>query len=58
MGIAHIQEVLADKQTFKELNQRMDESMSVVQDGWKEVLEDETMARDLYQNVKIPVGTK
>lgn len=58
MGIDHIKEVLADEQTFKALNQRMDENMSVVQDGWKEVLEDETMARDLYENVKIPVGTK
>lgn len=58
MGIDHIKEVLADKKTFRELNQRMDETMSVVQDGWKEVLEDKEMARDLFENVKVPMTIK
>lgn len=57
MGLEHIQSVLADQKTFMELNQRMDESLSVVQDGWKEVLEDKTMLRDLYQNLKVASGS-
>lgn len=57
LGIEHIQTYLSDEKTFKELNQRMDESLSIVQDGWKEVLESETMVRDLYQNVNIPAGS-
>ena len=57
LGIEHIQTYLSDEKTFKELNQRMDESLSIVQDGWKEVLENETMVRDLYQNVNIPAGS-
>ena len=57
LGIEHIQTYLSDDKTFKELNQRMDESLSIVQDGWKEVLESKTMVRDLYQNVNIPAGS-
>ncbi|PZX02425.1 assimilatory nitrite reductase (NAD(P)H) large subunit precursor [Psychrobacillus insolitus] len=57
LGIEHIQTYLSDEKMFKELNQRMDESLSIVQDGWKEVLESETMVRDLYQNVNIPAGS-
>lgn len=57
MGLDHIKSVLANKKTFIELNQRMDESLSVVQDGWKQALEDKTLLRDLYQNLKVPVGS-
>ncbi|PPA70999.1 nitrite reductase large subunit NirB [Jeotgalibacillus proteolyticus] len=57
MGLDHIKSVLANKKTFIELNHRMDEALSVVQDGWKQALEDKTLLRDLYQNLKVPAGS-
>ncbi|UOQ93902.1 nitrite reductase large subunit NirB [Halobacillus shinanisalinarum] len=56
VGIEHIQTVLSDKKVLIDLNQRMDEALSVVQDPWSETLEDETLLRDLYENVKVPAG--
>lgn len=58
VGLDHVKTVLADKKTFIDLNQRMDEALSVVQDPWKEALEDNRLLRDLYQNVKVPTGSK
>ncbi|MFC7062554.1 nitrite reductase large subunit NirB [Halobacillus seohaensis] len=59
VGIEHVQSVLSNKKTFIELNQRMDEALAVVQgqDPWKEAIEDETLLRDLYKNVKVPAGS-
>ncbi|GGF26117.1 nitrite reductase [NAD(P)H] [Halobacillus andaensis] len=59
VGLAHVQEVLSNKKTFIELNQRMNEALSVVQaqDPWKEAIEDETLLRDLYKNVKVAAGS-
>ncbi|WP_163528544.1 nitrite reductase large subunit NirB [Halobacillus ihumii] len=57
VGIDHIRNMLSDKKKFLDLNQRMDEALTVVQDPWKKALEDETLLRDLYQNVKVPAGS-
>ncbi|WP_085505992.1 nitrite reductase large subunit NirB [Thalassobacillus devorans] len=57
VGLDHIRSVLDEKQTFMELNHRMDEALSVVQDPWKEAIEDNRLLRELYQNVKIPAGS-
>ncbi|UOR12135.1 nitrite reductase large subunit NirB [Halobacillus amylolyticus] len=57
VGIEHIQNVLSNKKTFIDLNQRMDEALSVVQDPWKEAIKSETLLRDLYENVKVPAGS-
>jgi nitrite reductase (NADH) large subunit len=42
----------------KEYNNRINEALSVVQDPWKEAINNKNLLRDLYQNVKIPVETK
>ncbi|GGC83227.1 nitrite reductase [NAD(P)H] [Thalassobacillus devorans] len=57
VGLDQIRSVLDEKQTFLELNARMDEALSVVQDPWKEAIEDNRLLRELYQNVKVPAGT-
>ncbi|WP_431800851.1 nitrite reductase large subunit NirB [Halobacillus andaensis] len=59
VGLDHIQSVLSNKKTFIELNQRMDEALAAVQqqDPWKEAIEDETLLRDLYKNVKVAAGS-
>jgi nitrite reductase (NADH) large subunit len=58
IGIDHIREVLSDELMVKEYNNRIDEALSVVQDPWKEAINNKNLLRDLYQNVKIPVETK
>ncbi|MBM7553366.1 nitrite reductase large subunit NirB [Thalassobacillus pellis] len=58
VGIEHVKEVLSDKNTFINLVQRMDEALSIVQEPWKEALEDGRLLRDLYQNVKVPTKSK
>lgn len=58
LGIDHIREVLSDELMVKEYNNRIDEALSVVQDPWKEAINNKNLLRDLYQNVKIPVETK
>ncbi|WP_173917407.1 nitrite reductase large subunit NirB [Halobacillus sp. Marseille-Q1614] len=57
VGIEHVQKVLSDKKVFIDLIQRMDEALSVVQEPWEQALGDETLLRDLYQNVKVPAGS-
>jgi nitrite reductase (NADH) large subunit len=58
LGIDHIREVLSDELMVKEYNNRIDEALSVVQDPWKEAINNKNLLKDLYQNVKIPVETK
>ncbi len=58
LGIDHIREVLSDELMVKEYNNRINEALSVVQDPWKEAINNKNLLRDLYQNVKIPVETK
>lgn len=58
IGIDHVKEVLSNKKTFLDLIHRMDEALSVVKDPWEKAIGDETILRDLYQNVKVPSGAK
>jgi nitrite reductase (NADH) large subunit len=58
LGIDHIREVLSDELMVKEYNNRINEALSVVQDPWKEAINNKNLLRDLYQNVKVPVETK
>ncbi|MBT2655788.1 NAD(P)/FAD-dependent oxidoreductase [Bacillus sp. ISL-18] len=58
LGLDHIREVLSDAETVKMLNFRIDEALSIVQDPWKEAIENKTLLRDLYETVKIPTGVK
>nr|WP_263327445.1 nitrite reductase large subunit NirB [Neobacillus sp. Marseille-Q6967] len=58
LGLAKIKEVLSDKKTVEELNFRINEALSVVQDPWKEAINNKRLLRDLYETVKIPVETK
>ena len=58
LGLDHIREVLSDAETVKMLNFRIEEALSIVQDPWKEAIENKTLLRDLYETVKIPTGVK
>ncbi|MDR4947373.1 nitrite reductase large subunit NirB [Neobacillus cucumis] len=58
LGLDHIKEVLSDAETVKMLNFRIEEALSIVQDPWKEAIENKTLLRDLYETVKIPTGVK
>jgi nitrite reductase (NADH) large subunit len=53
LGIDHIREVLSDELMVKEYNRRIHEALSVVQDPWKEAINNKNLLRDLYQTVKI-----
>lgn len=58
LGINHIRDVLSNELMVKELNKRIDEALSIVQDPWKEAINNNNLLKDLYQTVKIPVETK
>ncbi|MEH7012494.1 nitrite reductase large subunit NirB [Neobacillus niacini] len=58
LGIDHIRDVLSNELMVKELNKRSDEALSIVQDPWKEAINNNNLLKDLYQTVKIPVETK
>ncbi|MGG1674875.1 nitrite reductase large subunit NirB [Neobacillus sp. NRS-1170] len=58
VGLDHIREVLSDSNTVKELMIRMDEALSVVQEPWKNAIQDKTLLKDLYESLKLPVETK
>ncbi|MFB5284228.1 nitrite reductase large subunit NirB [Peribacillus sp. Hz7] len=58
MGLDSIRAVIEDKQNRIELNQRLNEALSVLQDPWKEALNSDRILKDLYQSVKVPAGVK
>jgi nitrite reductase (NADH) large subunit len=58
MGLEHIREVLSDKSTIRELNARIEEALSIVQDPWKAAIENPNLLKDLYENVKVPAEIK
>lgn len=58
LGIDHIREVLSEAGKVQELNQRLDEALSIIQDPWKEVIQNKTLVRDLYESVKVPAIIK
>jgi len=54
LGLDHIKEVLSVESMVKSLNARMEEALSIVQDPWKEAINNKTLLKDLYQTVKVP----
>ncbi|NPC91538.1 NAD(P)/FAD-dependent oxidoreductase [Bacillus sp. WMMC1349] len=51
VGLSHVQSVLSDETNRKELNDRMNEALSVYQDPWKNFLEDKKTAKQLFHHV-------
>lgn len=51
VGLAHVQSILDDKEKRKELNARMEETLSVYKDPWKEIIKDDKKKKDLFENV-------
>lgn len=49
VGLEHVKEVLSDKATRDALNARIDEALSVAQEPWKEVIENEKTRKELYE---------
>ncbi|MGW6300340.1 nitrite reductase large subunit NirB [Peribacillus butanolivorans] len=58
VGFDAIKAVIDDKQKRVELNQRLNEALSVLQEPWKEIIESNTIQTGLFQKVKIPVISK
>ncbi|MCK2005431.1 nitrite reductase large subunit NirB [[Brevibacterium] frigoritolerans] len=54
VGFDTIKEIIGDKQKRIELNQRLDEALSVLQEPWKEIIESNAIQTGLFQKVKIP----
>ncbi|WP_273796401.1 NADPH-nitrite reductase [Bacillus sp. AGSP2] len=50
VGLSHVQSVLNDPEKRQELNGRMNETLSVHKDPWKDFLEDKT-SKELFENV-------
>jgi nitrite reductase (NADH) large subunit len=53
VGLAHVQSVLDDKEKRKELNERMDQTLSTYKDPWKEVVNDKKVQKELFENLVI-----
>ncbi|TXC89483.1 NAD(P)/FAD-dependent oxidoreductase [Metabacillus litoralis] len=51
IGLAHVQSVLDDAAKCKELNARMDETLSVYKDPWKEIVESKKTTKELFETV-------
>ncbi|MFE4812730.1 nitrite reductase large subunit NirB [Peribacillus simplex] len=54
VGSDTIKTIIGDKQKRIELNQRLDEAISVLQEPWKEIIESNAIQTGLFQKVKIP----
>ena len=57
MGLEAIKSVLNDQQQVMQLNHRLDEALALLSDPWKEVINDESIQKEYYEKVKIPVTT-
>lgn len=57
LGLDHIKRVLEDKGNVMNLNRRMNEALSVVQEPWQETIHNKNLVKDLYETVKIPIET-
>ncbi|QCU13684.1 nitrite reductase large subunit [Bacillus subtilis] len=51
VGLSHVQSVLNDPKKRQELNDRMNETLSVHKDPWKDFLEDKQTSKELFENV-------
>ncbi|MGM0924335.1 MAG: nitrite reductase large subunit NirB [Bacillota bacterium] len=51
VGLTHVQSVLEDKEKCKQLNDRMNEALSVYKDPWKEIVNNNKTKKELFENV-------
>ncbi|MEG7357717.1 NADPH-nitrite reductase [Bacillus inaquosorum] len=51
VGLSHVQSVLNDPEKRQELNDRMNETLSVHKDPWKGFLENKQTSKELFENV-------
>jgi nitrite reductase (NADH) large subunit len=51
VGLSHVQSVLNDPEKRQELNDRMNETLSVHKDPWQYFLNDKKASKDLFENV-------
>ncbi|WP_415749994.1 NADPH-nitrite reductase [Bacillus velezensis] len=51
VGLSHVQSVLNDPEKRQELNDRMNETLSVHKDPWQYFLKDKKASKDLFENV-------
>jgi nitrite reductase (NADH) large subunit len=51
VGMVNIQSVLEDRENRKELNRRLDEALSVVEDPWKKIISDEKTKKELFETI-------
>ncbi|MCK1993479.1 NAD(P)/FAD-dependent oxidoreductase [Peribacillus muralis] len=54
VGFDVIKNVMGDKQKRMELNQRLNEALSVLQEPWKEIIDSKVIQTGFFQKVKIP----
>ena len=52
VGLDHVKSVLDDKGKRKELNARMDETLSVYRDPWKEIVESKKTKQELFELIR------
>ncbi|WP_078547799.1 nitrite reductase large subunit NirB [Litchfieldia alkalitelluris] len=52
VGLEHVKSVLDDKSQRDELNARMDATLSVYKDPWKEIIENKKTKKELFELVK------
>ena len=57
VGLEHVKQVLADEQTRKELNERMDKTLRKYSEPWKEAIESEEILSKYYEKHDILVGS-
>ncbi len=55
LGLDHIKEVLANEETRKELNERMDRTLSKYIEPWKEAIDNKDIREKYYQTTQVPV---
>ncbi|KAA6448982.1 NADPH-nitrite reductase [Bacillus atrophaeus] len=51
VSLSHVQSVLNDPEKRQELSDRMNETLSVHKDPWKDFLEDKQTSKELFENV-------
>ncbi|ASF53905.1 nitrite reductase (NAD(P)H) large subunit [Bacillus velezensis M27] len=51
VGLSHVQSVLNDPEKRQELNDKMNETLSVHKDPWQYFLKDKKASKDLFENV-------
>ncbi|PGV55884.1 nitrite reductase large subunit NirB [Bacillus sp. AFS037270] len=58
MGLDHVKEVLADEETRKALNERMDQTLKKYIEPWNEAIQNEEIKDKYYTRYNISVGSE